>query len=149
MRHDALEAVSVAENPVGHVSAVAGAQRAFPVFINERVSLLCVVEALHQVFKRSAAPVAVDGVDELLSVAGGAVEVDHEDHVSTGGEEFGIPAVAPLVSPLALRAAVDEELDRIFLAGVEPGWLDEEAFHAVAVGARERDGFGWRKVNLC
>src|SRR5581483_6376558 len=33
--HDALESVGVAEDPVGHVSAVAGAQRALAVFINE------------------------------------------------------------------------------------------------------------------
>ena len=66
---DALEAVGVAEHPVGHVSAVARAERALAVFIDEPVMLLSVVEALHQVFERSAAPVAVDGVDEFLSVA--------------------------------------------------------------------------------
>ena len=82
VRDQALEAVGVAEDPVDGVSAVAGAQRALPVFIDERVGLLGVVEALHQVFERSAAPVAADGVDKLLPIAGRAVEVDHDDHVS-------------------------------------------------------------------
>jgi len=66
---DALEPVGVAEDPVGHVAAVARAQRALSILVDERIRPLRVVEALHQVFKRSAAPVAVDGVDELLSVA--------------------------------------------------------------------------------
>src|SRR5208337_5666271 len=35
VRDDALEAVGVAEHPVGHVSAKARAQRALPIFINE------------------------------------------------------------------------------------------------------------------
>src|SRR5437867_1276604 len=70
VRHDALEAISVAEDPVGHVSAVTGAQRALTVFIDKRIVLLGVVEPLHQVFKRSTAPIAIDRVNELLPVAG-------------------------------------------------------------------------------
>ena len=102
-----------------------------------------VVEALHQVFKRSAAPVAVDGVDELLSVSGRAVEVDHDYHVAVARrrswcrEEFGIPAVAPVVSPGPLRPAVDEELHRILLAGIEVRRTNEEALNRVTVRAGE------------
>ena len=107
MRDDALEAVGVAENPVGHVSAVAGAKGALAGLVYKRIGLLGVVEALHQIFKGSAAPVTVDGVDEFLAVSGRAVEVDHDDDVSVGGEQFGVPAEAPVVSPGALRAAVD------------------------------------------
>src|SRR6202035_1995104 len=107
--------------------------------------LLGVVEALHQVFIRGAAPVAVDGVDELLSVAGRAMEVDHDDHVSWAGrswcgEEFGIPAVAPVVSPCALRPAVDEELHGIFLAGIEVRRLDQRGLDSVIVSALEPEG---------
>src|SRR5579862_10022099 len=104
MRDDALEAIGVAENPVGHVSAVARSQRAFAVFVDEWMMLLGVVETLHQIFEWSSAPVAVDGVDEFLSIAGRAVGVDHDDDVSVGGEQLGIPAVAPVVSPGAFRA---------------------------------------------
>src|SRR5205823_7090468 len=141
VRHDALEAVGVAENPVSHVSAVAGTERAFAVFINERIMMLCVVEALHQVFKRSAAPVAVDRVNELLSVAGRAVEVDHDDHVTVRSEHLGIPAIAPVVSPRSLRPAMDEELHGIFLVGIKVRRLDQEAFDIISVSAGEPEGF--------
>src|ERR1017187_6276390 len=87
---DALEAVGMAKHPVGHVSAVARAQRALAVFIDKRISLLRIVEPLHQVFKWSAAPVAIDLVNKLLPVSRRAVEVDHDDDVSAGSEEFGI-----------------------------------------------------------
>src|SRR5438270_9529207 len=60
VRHDALETVGVPENPVGHVSAVARAQRTFAVFINEGIMLLGVIAAFHQVLKRSAAATAID-----------------------------------------------------------------------------------------
>src|ERR1700733_6059490 len=124
MRDDALEAVGVAEHPVGHVSTVARAEGALAVFIDKPVMLFRVVEAFHQIFKRSAAPVAIDRVYELLPVAGRAVEVDHDDDVSVGGKEFGIPAVRPIVSPGALGTAVDEELYGIFLGRVEVWRLD-------------------------
>src|SRR4051812_12263508 len=70
VRHEALESVRVAKNPVDGVSAVAGAQRTLARLIYKWIGLLGVVKALHQVFKRSAAPVAIDGVDELLAVSG-------------------------------------------------------------------------------
>ena len=115
VRDQALEAVGVAFDPVDGVSAVAGAQRALAVFVDEGIGLLGVVEAQHQVLIRRPAPVAVDGVNELLPVAGRAVEVDHHDDVAVGGEQLGIPAIRPVVAPRALRAAVDEELHRILL----------------------------------
>src|SRR5437870_6572357 len=102
--------------------------------------MLCVVEALHQVFKRSAAPVAVDRVNELLSVAGRAVEVDHDDHVTVRSEQLGIPAIAPVVSPRPLRPAMDEELHGIFLAGIKVRRLDQEALNFVVVSAGEPEG---------
>jgi hypothetical protein len=86
LRHDTLEAIGVAEYPVGHVSGVAAADCAFPIFIDERVGLLGVIEALHRILKRNTAPVAGDGVDELLTVPGRAVEVDCDDHISVGGQ---------------------------------------------------------------
>ena len=70
MRHDALEAVGMAENPVRHVAAIAGAQRAFPVFVNKWVSAFGVVKPFHQILEGTATPIAIDVVNELLSVAG-------------------------------------------------------------------------------
>jgi hypothetical protein len=119
VRNDALEAVGVAEHPVGHVSAVACAQRALSVFINERISLLRVVEPLQQIFKRSAAPIAINLVNKFLTVSGLAVEVDHDDDVSASGEKLSIPAVTPLVAHRHLGASVDDEFQRILFAGIE------------------------------
>src|SRR5206468_4667657 len=115
VRHDALEAISVAEDPVDHVPAVAGAQRALTVFIDKRIVLLGIVEALHQVLKRSAAPVAVDRVNKLLPVAGRSVKINHDHNVTVRSEELGIPAVCPLIAYWDLRPAVHNELHRIFL----------------------------------
>src|SRR6202044_1890775 len=67
---DALEAVGVAEDPVGHVAAVAGAEGALAVFVDEGVGFLGVGEAGHEVGEGFAAPVAVDSVDEGLAVTG-------------------------------------------------------------------------------
>ena len=63
-------------------------------------------------------------------------------------EEFGIPAIAPIVSPGALRPAVDEELHGIFLAGIEVRRLDQEAFDFVVVSAGEPEGFERRHRDL-
>src|SRR5207253_9649108 len=62
VRDDALEAIGVAENPVNHVAAVTGTQRALAVLVDEGIGFLSIIEAEHQIFERSAAPIAVDGV---------------------------------------------------------------------------------------
>src|SRR5580698_9433619 len=112
---DALEAVGVAENPVGHVAAVAGSEGALAIFVDEGVGFFGVVEAEHEVGVGFAAPVSVDSVHEGLAVAGAAARVDHDDDVAVGGEELGVPAVAPGIAPRALRATVDQEFYGVFL----------------------------------
>src|SRR6185503_4621538 len=102
---------------------------------------LSVVEALHQVFKRSPAPVAVDRVDKFLSVSGRAVEVDKYDDVSISCEQLEVPAIAPLIAHWNLGPAVNDELHGIFLVGIKIGWLDQEALDFVAVSASEPEGF--------
>ena len=69
MGDDALEPVGMAEDPIRHVSAVAGAQCALAALVNERVLLFRIVQPLHEIFKRAATPITVDVVNELLSVA--------------------------------------------------------------------------------
>ena len=86
VRHDALKPLSVTERPISHVSAITGTDRAFSVLIDKWVDLFGVVQALHQVFKWSATPVAIDGVDKLLPVPSRAVEVDRDDHVSISSQ---------------------------------------------------------------
>src|ERR1039458_9359005 len=69
-------------------------------------------------------------------------EVDHDDDISVCGEQFGIPAKAPVVSPGPLRPAVDEELHGIFFAGIEVRRLDERALNTVAMRTAERERLG-------
>src|SRR5690349_2171414 len=78
VRHDALEAVGVAHDPVDHPSAETRTQSALTLLIDKRIVLLGVVQSLHQVVIRSAAPVAINRVNELLPIAGRAVKVDFD-----------------------------------------------------------------------
>src|SRR5580658_5867411 len=82
VRNDAFKALGVPQYPIGHVSAITRSERTLPILVDIGVILLDVVEALHQIFERSATPVAIDGVDEVLSVAGRSVEVDHNNRIS-------------------------------------------------------------------
>ena len=129
--------VPVAGDPVDHVAAVAGAERAGLVAVEEGVLLLRRGPALLQVFQRAVAPVLADRVGERLAVAGRAVEVDHHHRVALAGIGLRIPAVAPAVAEAALRAAVDQERDRILLAFLVVPRLDHVAVHGVAVPALE------------
>ena len=99
--------------------------------------LLGVIKTFHQVFVRSTAPITVNGVGELLPRASRTMEVDHDDHVSIRREQFGIPAIRPVISPRSLRAAVDEEFHRIFFRSFEVRRLNQSTFHPVAVRTGE------------
>ena len=110
--------------------------------------LLGVVEAGHQVSERLAAPVAVHAVDDGLAVAGRAAGIDHDDHVAVGGKKFGVPAIGPGVAPVALRTAVDQEFDGIFLGGIEGWGLDEEALELGFVGGGEPEVLHLGQVEL-
>jgi hypothetical protein len=66
------------------------------------------------------------------------MKVDHEDDVAVGGEEFGVPAIGPVVSPGALWPAVNEEFDGILLVGIEVGRADEQSFNVIVVSTFER-----------
>src|SRR5262249_13701605 len=66
---DALEASGVTFYPVRRITAITCAQRALAVLVDEGIVLLGVVESEHQVLIRRSAPIAVDGVDELLAIS--------------------------------------------------------------------------------
>ena len=134
----------MAQDPVGHVAAVACAQRALARLVDEGIMLLGVVEAGHQISEGLAAPVAVHAVDKGLPIACRAARIDHDDDVAVGGKELGVPAIAPIVAPGALRAAVDEELTGYFFAGSKPGGRNEEAFDFGLVLGGEPEGFHLR-----
>ena len=117
----------MAEDPVGHVAAVAGAEGTLAGFVDEGVVDFGVVEPAHEVDEGAAAPVAVDAIDEGLAVAGGTTGIDHQHDVAVGGEQLRVPAVGPGVAPGALGSAVDEELHGVLFVLVEVGRADEEA----------------------
>src|ERR1700688_4912218 len=131
----------MAKNPIRHVAAEAGSQSALAVLIDERIRALGIVEALHQVFERSATPLAVNRIDEFLAIPRRSVEIDHDDHVAIGREEFGIPTIAPVISPSSLWSPVNQEFDRVFFLGIEVRRLDKEAFHFFIARAREPESF--------
>src|SRR5258708_4846205 len=141
MRYQAFEAVGVAHHPVDHVTAVAGAKSALAIFVNERVGALRVIQAIHQVDKGFAAPVAVDAVNKFLPISGRPARVDHDDNVATGSKQLGIPAIRPFVAPLSLRPAVDQELYRILFLRVEIRRLNEETLNFSSLGVGKPEGF--------
>ncbi len=67
--------------------------------------------------------------------------VEFDDPEVGAAKSSGFQRIAPVVSPGALRPAVDQKLHGIFLAGVEVGRLDQEAFDFVVVSAGEPEGF--------
>src|SRR5579859_2879716 len=129
----------MAHDPVHHVSAVRGAQRALAVLVNERIRAFGIVESQHQVLIRLAAPIAADFVNELLPVAGRAARVDQDHYVAVGGEKLKIPTVGPEIAPHSLRSAVNDELDWIFFTGVKIRRLENEALNLGLPCASEQE----------
>ena len=136
------------KNPVRHVAAVARAERGLAILVDERIRFLDVIESLHQIDIRFAAPIAADRVGELLSVTGRAMEIDHDDDIAVGREQLRIPAIRPRISPRALRSAVDQKLQRIFLVRIESRRLDEKSLHVFIVRAFERERLHRLHVDL-
>src|SRR5260370_35316325 len=93
-------------DPVHRVSAVGGAQGALAALVNERIRAFGIVEALHQILVGLSAPVAVDLVKELLSVAGRAPRMDQYDHIAIGSKKLEVPPIRPHLAPHDRRATV-------------------------------------------
>ena len=138
---DALETVGVGEHPVGHEAAVAGAEGALAGLVDKGILRFGVIEAAHEVGEGAAAPVAGYFVHEFLSVACRPAAVDADDDVARGGHQLPVPAIAPGVALGGLRAAMHDELQGVFLGGIEVGGLEEKAFDLGVVDAREPEGF--------
>src|SRR5690606_31257312 len=88
---------------------------------------------------RAVTPVLADRVGDGLAVADRPVEIDHHRGIALPGIGLRIPAVAPAVAEAALRAAVDQERHRVFLARLVVPGLDHVAVHGVAVPAGEAE----------
>ena len=125
------------QHPVGHVAAVACAQRALPRLVDEGIVLLGVVEAFHQVGERLPAPVAVHAIHKRLPVPRRSAHVDHDDDIAIGGEELGVPAIRPGVAPGPLGTAVNQELHWVFLRSIKPRRADDESLNLGLVSGLE------------
>src|ERR1700749_4893346 len=84
MRDQAFKPVRMAQDPVDHVAAVAGSQSALAIFIDKRISLLGIVEPVHQVDKRLAAPIFIHAIYKCLPVTSAAAWIDHDHDVTVG-----------------------------------------------------------------
>jgi hypothetical protein len=146
VRDRRLETAGVAEDPVHRVAAVAGPRDPLARRVHER-HLHDGVEDGVQVDHDLATPVAADLVHEFLAEARRPARVRRHDDPALCGPQALTPAERPPILPRALRAAVDEEDDGIFLRRVEGRRLDQPVLHARAarsssgktLGDRERD----------
>src|SRR5438132_11540070 len=66
VRDDALEAIGVAENPVNHVAAVTGTQRALAVLVDEGIGFLSIIDVERMIYTWCAAPSPVTGQNVLI-----------------------------------------------------------------------------------
>src|SRR5690625_2054672 len=97
--------------------------------------------ALLQVFEWLAAPVAGNRVGKRLTETDRTVKVDGDDSETLPGISLWVPAIAPTVAHDALRAAVDNEGDRIFLVWIKVDRLDDVAVYRVVIGTGELEVF--------
>src|SRR5271168_64972 len=136
MAYQALEAILPrTRDPVDHVAAVGSSQGAHALAVRPRVGFKRGIEPELQILERLAAPVAADGIGERLTVAGGAVKIDHDHAVARAREGFGVPAPAPRIAETALRAAVNKERNGIFALRFEIDRLDHIAENILTVPA--------------
>src|SRR5438876_3937125 len=109
LRDRGLEALGVADDPVGHEPAVAAAGHVEPLRVDpteaERV-----IDAGHEVLVVLAAPVADAGSDEPIAVGMAPAGVHEEHPVATTGEQLEL--VEEGVAVRAVRAAMDLENER-------------------------------------
>ena len=148
MAHNALEPVRMPQHPVRHVPAVAGPERALPVFVDEAVVLLRIIQPQHQVAERLPAPVPIHAIHHSLPIAGRPARIDHDHHVAIGRKQLCIPAVRPRIAPGPLRSAMNQELHRIFLGSIEPRRPNDEALQLGRVLSREPEGLHLGQIEL-
>ena len=137
MADQTFESAGVRGDPVNHISAIRSAGRGQFLAVDERIFSKGGVHALHQIFVDLAAPIAADFFGEFVAVAERSARINRDDHVTGRSHQLLIPAIAPGIVPFALRAAVNEQQHWIFLARVEIGRPQHQAFYLRASRAFE------------
>src|SRR3546814_10629556 len=108
MLNHAFEAVGpLAFDPVHHIAAIGGAERAGVADVELRILLPRRGEAEFQVFERLAAPILVDAVGKGLTVAGRAVEIDGADAIALLGIKARVPESRPAVAEARKRPSLN------------------------------------------
>src|SRR5260370_40709971 len=107
-----------------------------------------VIGALHQIVVNLAAPIVSDVINELLAISRRTSRIDHHRYVTWRSEELFVPAIAPIIGPGSLRAAVHEHKQWIFFGCIKVRRLDEEAFHTRAIGTLEPEWLGRMRLPL-
>ena len=140
MRHDALEPVRMRQHPVRHVPAIARPQRTLPRLVHKRVLRLRIVQTLHQVDIRPAAPIAAHFIDKLLPIPRRTTPIDAHHHIPIRRHQLPVPPKAPRIPPSRLRPTMHQELHRIFLRRIKIRRLHHEALNLRAFRADEPEG---------
>src|SRR5262245_43481418 len=118
--------VVVTFDPVNHVAAIARSRRADACLVNVR-KIRDHRNSIADVGENLAAPVAGDFGDELLSIAGRAARVWHENDVAIVGVDLRVPTITPVVSPRALWSAMNQDHKRILSTSAKAWWLHDPA----------------------
>lgn len=122
-----------ANDPVHHEATERGTGSNAVLDINVVEVVTNILPAENEVLERSTTPVVLDVVNELLAKASAAGGVGGHNDVTLVSPNTGVPASAPAVGPRALGTTVDEEGKRVFLLGVESGWLDDPSMILTAI----------------
>src|SRR5260370_28015001 len=96
-----------------------------------------VIGALHQIVVNLAAPIVSDVINELLAISRRTSRIDHHRYVTWRSEELFVPAIAPIIGPGSLRAAVHEHKKEVFFGCIKVSRLDQQAFDMRAFGPLE------------
>ena len=129
----------LAHDPIDHVAAITASHRDRPCRIHIIKLRLDIVEASDQIQERASAPIALDGVDEVLPEARGAGRVRQNDDVALLCEDGRVPARAPLVEEGGRGPAVDPVEEGVFLVRGEGRGFDDEGVEVVGASAGEFD----------
>src|SRR5207245_10671194 len=115
-----LEALRVPDGPARQKSAVASAEHAEPIRVDERVARERFVERGHHVRVVAPAPVPDHGLGEGLTVPLTAPRIRVDDRIAGAGVHLEL--VEEIVAVLSVRATVDVEKRGVAMAGEEGGW---------------------------
>lgn len=131
-----------------HVTTIRATKGSNTGLVNVLVGLKDVVESLHQINIRRAAPVLVDGIGQLLAISSRSSGVQKDSDKASAGKDVGVPAGVPVIIEGALGSSVDKESKRVLLRGIKSDGLKEESVNVSALISLEVDILGLGEVDV-